>query len=83
LRGSDNRRVKDLLVGNLPCKLIVTDQSINRGTFHAVRLLPQPGHWLVYATGGLAWTYNEFTRTQLAGTPVGGNADPDTRTPFF
>jgi high affinity Mn2+ porin len=26
-----------------------------------------PGHWLVYATGGLAWTYDQFTRTQIVG----------------
>jgi high affinity Mn2+ porin len=25
-----------------------------------------PGHWLVYATGGLAWSYNQLTLTQLA-----------------
>jgi high affinity Mn2+ porin len=34
-------------------------------------------HWLVYATGGFAWTYDQFTRTQLAGTPVGGTVGPD------
>jgi high affinity Mn2+ porin len=33
-----------------------------------------PGNWLIYATGGLAWTYDQFTRTQVAGTPVGGTA---------
>ena len=33
-----------------------------------------PGHWLFYATGGFAWTYNQFTRAQLAGMPVGGTA---------
>jgi high affinity Mn2+ porin len=37
-----------------------------------------PGHWMVYATGGIALTYNELTRTQIAGTPAGGTADPDT-----
>ncbi len=35
-----------------------------------------PGHWLVYATGGLAWTYDQFTRTQLVGTPLGGTVGP-------
>jgi high affinity Mn2+ porin len=25
------------------------------------------GHWLFYATGGLAWSYDQFTRTQIAG----------------
>ena len=24
-------------------------------------------HWLFYATGGLAWSYDQFTRTQIAG----------------
>jgi high affinity Mn2+ porin len=35
-----------------------------------------PGHWLFYATGGFGWTYNQFTRTQIAGMPVGGTANP-------
>src|ERR1700686_3431591 len=36
------------------------------------------GNWLFYATGGLAWTYDQFTRTQVAGTPAGGTAMPGT-----
>ncbi len=35
-------------------------------------------NWLVYGTGGLAWTYDQFTRAQVAGTPVGGTAIPGT-----
>ena len=35
-----------------------------------------PSHWLVYVTGGFAWTANQFTRTQIDGTPVGGSAAP-------
>jgi high affinity Mn2+ porin len=31
-------------------------------------------HWLVYGTGGVAWTYDKLERTQLAGMPVGGSA---------
>ncbi len=32
-------------------------------------------HWLYYATGGFAWTYDQFTRTQLgAGPKVGASA---------
>jgi high affinity Mn2+ porin len=27
--------------------------------------------WLYYATGGLAWTYDQFTRTQLTDIPTG------------
>ena len=34
--------------------------------------------WLFYATGGLAWSYDQFTRTQLAGVPAGGTAVPGT-----
>src|SRR6202171_4401321 len=33
-------------------------------------------HWLLYATGGFAWTYDQFTRTQIAGLPPGGTAVP-------
>jgi high affinity Mn2+ porin len=33
-------------------------------------------HWLFYATGGFAWSYDQFTRMQIAGTPVGGTAMP-------
>src|SRR4029434_10136245 len=35
-------------------------------------------NWLIYGTGGFAWTYDQFTRTQIAGTPLGGTADPGT-----
>jgi len=31
-------------------------------------------HWLVYGTGGVAWTYDKLVRTQLDGMPVGGSA---------
>ena len=29
-------------------------------------------HWLFYGTSGFAWTHDQFTRAQAAGTPVGG-----------
>jgi high affinity Mn2+ porin len=29
--------------------------------------------WLVYGTGGLAWSYDKLVRTQLAGMPVGSS----------
>jgi high affinity Mn2+ porin len=35
-------------------------------------------HFLLYGTGGLAWTYDQVTRTQVAGSPVGGSATPGT-----
>jgi high affinity Mn2+ porin len=34
------------------------------------------GGWLFYATGGVALSYDQFTRAQLAGIPVGGTAVP-------
>ena len=42
-----------------------------------------PSHWLVYATGGFAWTYNQFTRMQLAGSPAGGTASPGDEESLF
>jgi high affinity Mn2+ porin len=33
-------------------------------------------HWLFYATGGLAWSYDQFSRSQIAGVPAGGTAAP-------
>jgi high affinity Mn2+ porin len=35
-------------------------------------------HFLLYGTGGLAWTFDQVTRTQIAGFPVGGTATPGT-----
>jgi high affinity Mn2+ porin len=31
-------------------------------------------HWLVYGTGGVAWTYDKLERMQLSGMPAAGNA---------
>ena len=41
------------------------------------------GNWLFYATGGLAWSYDQFTRSQIAGAPVGGTATPGTMESLF
>jgi high affinity Mn2+ porin len=35
-------------------------------------------HFLLYGTGGLAWTYDQVTRTQVDGTSFGGFATPGT-----
>jgi high affinity Mn2+ porin len=35
-------------------------------------------HFLFYGTGGLAWTYDQVTRTQVEGTPFGALATPGT-----
>ncbi|HWX84121.1 MAG TPA: carbohydrate porin [Xanthobacteraceae bacterium] len=37
-----------------------------------------PSNWFLYATAGFAWSYDQFTRTQIAGMPVGGTAVPGT-----
>jgi high affinity Mn2+ porin len=37
-----------------------------------------PGRWLYYVTGGFAFSYDQFSRTQLAGFPAGGTAGPST-----
>src|SRR5262249_16527680 len=42
-----------------------------------------PAHWMVYATGGFAWTYDQFTRTQISGMPVGGTATAGTVEDLF
>jgi high affinity Mn2+ porin len=34
--------------------------------------------WLIYGTGGLAFAYDELSRTQEVGTPTGGTAIPGT-----
>src|SRR5947207_3262470 len=35
-------------------------------------------NWLIYGTAGYAWSYDQFIRSQLAGTPAGGTAVPNT-----
>ena len=34
------------------------------------------GGWLFYATGGFAYSYDQFARTQIFGAPAGGTAGP-------
>jgi high affinity Mn2+ porin len=42
-----------------------SENVLASGTFRG-RIGYAPGHWLFYATGGLAWTYNQQTLTQNA-----------------
>jgi len=53
------------------------DQVEFSGTLRG-RIGYAPGNWLFYATGGFAYSYDQLTRTQLAGTPAGGTAHPGT-----
>jgi high affinity Mn2+ porin len=41
-------------------------------------------HWLPYVTGGFAWSYDQLTRAQLTGVPLGGSASAGTvESPFL
>jgi high affinity Mn2+ porin len=40
-------------------------------------------HWLYYATGGVAWTYDRFTRTQLSDSPIGAAPAGTVETSFL
>jgi high affinity Mn2+ porin len=42
-----------------------SETVLSSGTFRG-RIGYAPGHWLFYATGGLAWTYDQQTLTQSA-----------------
>jgi high affinity Mn2+ porin len=39
--------------------------------------------WLAYGTAGFAWTYDQLTRTQIAGAPIGGSAAAGTAESTF
>ena len=54
-----------------------------RGRFGYAPNFGTRGNWLFYATGGFAWSYDQFTRTQIAGVPVGGTATPGTFESLF
>ena len=45
---------------------------------YAPNLATGTGNWFFYATGGFAWSYDQFTRTQIFGVPAGGTAIPGT-----
>jgi high affinity Mn2+ porin len=52
---------------------IYRDQLQMSGTLRG-RIGYAPGHWLIYATGGFAYSFDEFSRTQVAGVATGGTA---------
>ena len=39
----------------------------------AARLGYAAGNWLFYLTGGFAWSFDQFARTQISGAPAGSN----------
>ena len=52
---------------------IYRDQVQMSGTVRG-RIGYAPGHWLFYATGGFAYSFDEFSRTQVASAAIGGTA---------
>jgi high affinity Mn2+ porin len=52
---------------------IYRDQVQMSGTVRG-RIGYAPGHWLFYATGGFAYSFDEFSRTQFVGIATGGTA---------
>ena len=50
-----------------------TETVLDFGTLRGRFGYALDNNWLVYATGGVAWTYDKLERTQLGGTPVGAN----------
>src|SRR5258708_21280477 len=45
---------------------------------YAPNLAHGTGNWLFYATGGFAWSDDQFTRTHIARVTAGGTATPGT-----
>jgi high affinity Mn2+ porin len=56
---------------------IYRDQVQMSGTVRG-RIGYAPGHWLFYATGGFAYSFDQFSRTQAAGVAIGGTATAGT-----
>ena len=66
-----------------PARRTIAEQVEMSGTLrgrvgYAPNLATGTGNWLFYATGGFAWSYDQFTRTQIFGVPAGGTAIPGT-----
>ena len=52
---------------------IYRDQVQMSGTVRG-RIGYAPSNWLFYATGGFAYSFDQFSRTQVAGVAIGGTA---------
>src|SRR5271170_4661590 len=67
LSGSQN--IASPLIGMATYQDLVEFSGTVRG-----RIGYAPGNWLFYATGGFAYSYDQITRMQIAGVPVGAAA---------
>jgi high affinity Mn2+ porin len=54
-----------------------------RGRLGYAPRLGDAGHWLIYATFGFAWSYDQLSRTQLTGASPGGGAVAGTSENLF
>ena len=52
---------------------IYRDEVEMSGTLRG-RIGYAPGHWLYYVTGGFAYSFDQFSRTQVSGAAIGGTA---------
>jgi high affinity Mn2+ porin len=75
------------LWSGVPSQQLITAPSIGQALYGETQLVSGTvrgrlgyafSHWLLYATGGFAWSYDKSTLTQLAGTPLGGTSVPGT-----
>lgn len=66
------------LIGQATYSDTVLDSGTARGRFGYAF-----GNWLAYGTGGFAWSYDQLTRTQITGVPVGGTASAGTAESAF
>jgi high affinity Mn2+ porin len=60
-----------------------TDTAQMFGTVRGRLGVVTGSNWLVYATAGLAWSYDELRRSQDVGTPIGGTALPGDNESLF
>lgn len=59
-----------------------SDKVLDSGTVRG-RIGYAFGDWLAYGTAGFAWTYDQLTRTRIAGAPAGGGASQGTAESAF
>jgi high affinity Mn2+ porin len=73
-----NRTIGSALIGQANYSEQVEFSGTVRGRVGYAPNLGMGSHWLFYATGGVAWSFDQFSRMQLAGIPAGGTAFPGT-----